>query len=67
MLKQIWYFFDVAGTGLDTEEVVSRLSVNGVRIGSESKTRMRAVTHLDVDKSGVEKAADLLASLISAT
>ena len=37
----------------------------GVRIGMESDTCMRAVTHLDVSRQDVEEAADALATVVS--
>ena len=56
-------FFDIAGTGLSAREVSDRLLDQGVWIGETAATRMRAVTHLDVDLQGVEEAADLLATI----
>jgi threonine aldolase len=49
-------FFDVAGTGIDAEAWVRRLLEHGVRMGSVGRTRVRAVTHLDVDRAGIERA-----------
>ena len=57
-------FFDVSGTGLDAAEVHARLLEHGVRIGRSSRTRMRAVTHIDVDRDGVIAAADALERVI---
>jgi len=58
-------FFDVSGTGFTAAEVSARLSASGVRVGVESDTRMRAVTHLGVDRAGVEQAAAALALAVS--
>lgn len=52
----VW--FDVEG--ISAAEVSSALRDQGVLIGSYGQTRMRAVTHLDVDRAGIETA---LASL----
>jgi len=49
-------FFDVAGTGLTAKEVVDRLAARGVRMGASGPTRIRAVTHLDVSQTDVERA-----------
>ncbi len=49
-------FFDVAGTGLTAAEVVARLGAHGVRMGANTRTRIRAVTHLDVTQADVERA-----------
>ena len=59
-------FFDVEGTGLAGPDVVARVLARGVRIGSEGDHRMRAVTHLDVDRAGVEEAAQALAEVLGA-
>jgi threonine aldolase len=49
-------FFDVAGTGLTAQEAVARLRARGVRVGAAGRTRIRAVTHLDVSQADVERA-----------
>ena len=49
-------FFDVAGTGLTAKDVVDRLAARGVRMGASGRTRIRAVTHLDVSQADVERA-----------
>ena len=50
-------FIDVAATGLSAADVADRLRSRGVRIGAMGPTRMRAVTHLDVDRADIEIAA----------
>ena len=57
-------FFDVQDTGLTAAEVNGRLLAHGVRIGENDRYRMRAVTHLDVSRDQVEKAADVLADVV---
>ena len=49
-------FFDVQGTGLSAKDVVERLLARGVRRGASSRTRVRAVTHMDVSQADVERA-----------
>lgn len=51
-------FFGVEGTGLTAETFRDKLIEGyGVRIGANDLYRMRAVTHLDIDRAGIEKAA----------
>lgn len=54
-------FFDVAGTNMTAVQVRDRLrEEHGVKIGATGQTLMRAVTHIDVDRAGVERAAKAL-------
>jgi threonine aldolase len=46
-------FFDVRGTGMSAQEIAGKLLQKGVRIGIESRHRMRAVTHMDVARADV--------------
>jgi threonine aldolase len=57
-------FFDVGATGLAAPDIARRLHDRAIRIGAETATRMRAVTHLGVDRQGVEEAADALAEIV---
>jgi threonine aldolase len=41
-------------------EVVAALGARGIRIGAMGPHLLRAVTHLDVDRAGVDRAADAL-------
>ena len=58
-------FFDVAGTGQSSKDVTARLRECGVWIGANGPTRMRAVTHLGVDKPAVDEAGELLSELLA--
>ncbi|MGD9891745.1 MAG: low specificity L-threonine aldolase [Dehalococcoidia bacterium] len=49
-------FFDVAGTGITASDWVNRLLDRGIRMGGVGPSRVRAVTHLDVDNAGIERA-----------
>jgi threonine aldolase len=51
-------FFDASGLGIDNFEMNKRLLEKGIRIGAGYGPRglMRAVTHLDVDEAGIDKA-----------
>lgn len=48
-------FFDVEGLGLGNEQFLSRLARQGVRMGAAAGA-IRAVTHLDVPRAGIEAA-----------
>ena len=48
-------FFDVGGLGIGNEEFLSRLAAQGVRMGAAGDA-IRAVTHLDVSRAGIEAA-----------
>ncbi|HYM91003.1 MAG TPA: beta-eliminating lyase-related protein, partial [bacterium] len=52
-------FFDVAGLGITAKDAVERLRAQGVRMGATGRTLIRAVTHLDVSQSNVERAAEI--------
>ena len=49
--------FDVGGTGRDPIELTAALEKRGVRLVPFGGTRLRAVTHLDVDRDDVMHAA----------
>jgi threonine aldolase len=53
-------FFDVSGTGMTADQVHERLLEHRIRIGVRDRTVMRAVTHLDVDRAGIERALDAM-------
>ena len=57
-------FFEVKGTGMTAADVYQALLERGVRIGRTAPYRMRAVTHLDVDRAGVEEAAEALSGVV---
>lgn len=45
---------------VDASQVVARLADDGVLVGAMGPNLVRLVTHLDVDRAGVEAAADRL-------
>jgi len=57
-------YFDVAGTGLTAAQVVERLGARGVRMGANTRTRIRAVTHLDVTQADVERAVAIVQDVL---
>jgi threonine aldolase len=58
-------FFDVAETGLTASELAARLRAEGVLISTMGRYRMRACTHLDVDRSQAEEAISITRSRLS--
>ncbi|MBW2028731.1 MAG: aminotransferase class I/II-fold pyridoxal phosphate-dependent enzyme [Deltaproteobacteria bacterium] len=53
-------FFDVSGLGITGVEFNRMLMAEGVRVSPTPGTRVRAVTHLDVTRSQVEEALDVI-------
>jgi threonine aldolase len=51
--------FEVSG---DAAELCDRLEARGVRMGAVGPSRVRAVTHLDVDAAGIDRALEAVAS-----
>jgi len=58
-------FLDVSGTGKSAPAISEALTARGVRIGAMGPTLMRAVTHLDVDRAGIETAGKALRDVIT--
>ena len=58
--------FDVTATGRDAADIYRRLLGQGVRIGVLDRTRLRAVTHLDVSRAHVLRAATVVRRVIGA-
>ena len=48
-------------------DVVARLKEQGVLMVEYSPTRVRAITHLDVSRADVERAADALSNVLDAS
>ncbi len=57
--------FDISGTGLSPQQAASRLARRGVWLIPFGRTRLRAVTHLDVDDRGIELADREIKKLFS--
>jgi threonine aldolase len=55
---------DLAGTGIEAREVVVDAAEQGVRVSAMARTVVRAVTHLDVDDEGIERAAAVLSDVL---
>jgi threonine aldolase len=50
----------------DATEFCRRLEAEGVRMGALDEHEVRAVTHLDVDDAGIERALEAVGSVLSA-
>ncbi|HEY4922613.1 MAG TPA: GntG family PLP-dependent aldolase [Xanthobacteraceae bacterium] len=57
-------FFDVGATGISAPDLARELAKEGILVGPENKTSLRAVTHLDVDAAGVEAAAAAIGRIV---
>ena len=53
-------YFDVTSAHLDAEKLCAALMQHGVRMGPMGPRTVRAVTHLDVDADGIERAINAL-------
>ncbi len=56
--------FDVVGTGMDAQSVTDRLRERGVLMLPISPTRVRAVTHLDVDVKDMGRAIEAIHQIL---
>jgi len=56
--------FEVVGDGITAKEVVGLWKEEGVLALAIDETQVRAVTHYDVDRAGVERALAILAKLM---
>jgi threonine aldolase len=51
--------FDVGATGRSAQEISEHLEKEGVRVSVMARTKLRAVTHLDVSRRDIELAIDV--------
>jgi len=56
--------FEVSRPGLSAPDLAERLRKEGVLVLAFSPTRIRAVTHLDVDRSGVQLALEIMRKIM---
>jgi threonine aldolase len=57
--------FDVRGTGMDAAQFVDRMiDEHSVRVSQMDKTLLRAVTHMDVSKVGIETAIEAARAVV---
>ena len=57
-------FFEITKAGLSAEAFDESLKAHGVRMGAVGPQRVRAVTHLDVDRDGIERALRAAAAVL---
>ncbi len=55
--------FDIKQTGLNSEQAMARLAQKGLWLVSFGATKLRAVTHLDVDDGDIARAGKILRSV----
>ncbi|MAF47182.1 MAG: GntG family PLP-dependent aldolase [Rhodospirillales bacterium] len=58
-------FLDISASGMPAPDISARLAEQGIAMGAVGPGRMRAVTHLDVDRAGIEEAAAALREIVS--
>ena len=57
--------FDVSGTGSSPADLSARLKERGVLLNGVNARQMRAVTHYDVSRADCERAAEVMAEVVS--
>lgn len=57
--------FEIERADIGASDVLDGLAAHGVLMTPFSASRVRAVTHLDVDDEGIERAADALAAVMA--
>lgn len=58
-------FFDVRGTGMTADALAAEARARGVSVSVMGPYRVRACTHLDVDRAGVEMAVQVIRDCMS--
>ena len=53
-------YFDVSGLGVSAEDFNRRLLDEGARMSIQGLTRLRAVTHLDIDREDIVQVAETI-------
>jgi threonine aldolase len=56
--------FDVSATGCLAKEIAERLEKAGVRVSVVGRTKLRAVTHLDVSRPEIERAIEVFRQVL---
>ncbi|MHA2250899.1 MAG: threonine aldolase family protein [Candidatus Kariarchaeaceae archaeon] len=57
-------YFDIQGLGITSEELNDRIKPYGLRFSIAGKYRLRAVTHLDVNKDQIQEVGDILTEVL---
>jgi len=58
-------FFDTRASGLTADELAERVRWEGVQVSTVGKYRVRACTHLDVDRAGIDLAIQVIREKIA--
>jgi threonine aldolase len=58
-------FFDTRGAGMTADELAELVRQDGIQVSTVGKYRVRACTHLDVDRAGIELALQVIRKRIS--
>jgi threonine aldolase len=58
---------DLQHEGLERDALLAALEERGVRMGPSGPRRIRAITHLDVDDAGIERAIEVFQALAAGT
>ncbi len=56
---------DLAPAGIEAADVVTAAAVDGVRVSAMGRHVVRAVTHLDLDDAGADRAAQVLVDVLA--
>jgi threonine aldolase len=59
-------FFDVGATGLLAADLGAKFEAEGVRVSVLGRTKLRAVTHLDVSRSDIQRAIEVFRRVLVA-
>jgi threonine aldolase len=59
------FMVDIARTGLDSGELVGRLKKAGVLVSALDSARLRMVTHRDVNREQIIRAAELIKDCVA--
>jgi len=58
--------YDVSGSGIPAADFSARLKAKGVLMNAVNETSLRAVTHYDVNREGIERAVEAVAEVAAA-
>ena len=58
-------FFDTSGAGVTADALAERVRREGVMVSTVGRYRVRACTHLDVDRAGIETAIEVIRQVLT--
>ena len=58
--------FDVSGTGMTSQQIADQLATHNVKVHAMTPTRIRMVTHCDVDRPGCQRAVAAMEQVCAA-